>query len=127
MAAAGVARVDLAVGAARALAVLADVLLVPGELGRGAVVEVAEGDLDPNLDVVAPRLAGGPSRVAVAAEEAAEEVEGVVAASASASLTVLLDTVVAPLVVYLACLFVAQDIVGFRDLDELVVRCVVTA
>lgn len=45
--------------------------------------------------------------MAVAAEEAAKEVEGVVASSAAAALTVLLDTIVAPFIVYFACLFVA--------------------
>jgi membrane glycosyltransferase len=45
--------------------------------------------------------------VAVAAEEAAKEVEGVVASSAASALTVLLDAIVAPFVVYFACVFVA--------------------
>lgn len=107
MTAADIARINLAVGAACTLTVLADVLLVPGKLGRSAVVEVAEGDLDSDLDVVASRFARGSSRVAVATEEAAEEVEGVVASTAAAALTVLLDTIVAPFVVYFACLFVA--------------------
>lgn len=128
-AAAGVARLDLAVGAAGALAVLADVLLVPLELGRGAVVEVAEGDLDPYLDVVAAGLTAAAAEVSVAAEEAAEEVKGIMAtaAAAAAAVLVLLDGLVAVAVVDLAGFGVAQNLIGFRDLDELVVRSVIAA
>lgn len=59
--AADVARINLTVGAACSLTVLADMLLVPGKLGRGAVVKVAEGDLDSDLDVVSSRFARGSS------------------------------------------------------------------
>jgi len=66
------ARLDLAVGRARSVALLADLLLVPLELGRPAVVEVAQRDADLDLDVGALPLAGLVSEVAAAAEEAAE-------------------------------------------------------
>lgn len=110
-----------AVGGARALALLADLLLVPLELGRVAVIEVAQGDADLDFDVVAPPLAGLVAKVAAAAEEAAEEVEGVVRLEAAALLA-LLEAVVAILVVDLPAFGVAEGFVGFRDLDELVVR-----
>jgi hypothetical protein len=68
------------------------------------------------------------AEVAAAAEEAAEEVERVVVgASAAALLLVSLEALVAVLVVDLPGLGVREGFVGFRDLDELVVRCWVVA
>jgi hypothetical protein len=112
-----VTRVDLAVFASRTVAVLADLLLVPLEVDRLAGVEVAQGDAEPDLDVLAAPLLAAV--VAAAAEEAAEEVEGVVVLEAAA-LLVLLDAFVAVLVVDAAQLGVGEGLVGFRDGDELV-------
>jgi hypothetical protein len=92
-----------AVGRAGPLARLADLLLVPLELGRAAVVEVAQGDGHLDFHVVPAPLARLVAVVAAAAEEAAEEVEWVVpAAAAAALLLALLETFVAVLVVDLA-------------------------
>lgn len=65
--------------------------------------------------------------VAGAAEEAREEVEGVVGAGAAAALLVLLDAFVAVLVVDLAGFGRGEGVVGFGDGDEFVVRGVVAA
>jgi len=111
----------MAVGRAGAFALLADVLLVPLELGRPAVVEVAQGDADFYLDVLASPLAVLVAVVAAAAEEAAEEVEGVLLLEAAALLA-LLDALVAVLVIDLAQLRVRERLVGFGDFDELVLR-----
>lgn len=54
---ANVASLDLSVCAARALASLTDVLLLPLKLGRGAVVEVAQGNFYLDFDVAASGLA----------------------------------------------------------------------
>jgi hypothetical protein len=116
------------VGGARALALLADLLLVPLELGRAAVVEVAQRDGDFDFDVVAAPLAGLAAVVPAAAEEAAEEVEWVVpAAVAPALLLALFEGVVAELVVDLAGFGVGERFVGFGDEDKLVVGCWVVA
>ncbi len=64
--------------------------------------------------------------VAGAAEEAREEVEGVVRAGAAA-LLVLLDAFVAVLVVDLAGLGLGEGVVGFGDRDEFLVGGVVAA
>lgn len=64
--------------------------------------------------------------MAGAAEEAREEVEGVVRAGATA-LLVLLDAFVAVLVVDLARLGLGEGVVGFGDGDEFLVRGVVAA
>jgi hypothetical protein len=67
--------------------------------------------------------------VPTAAEEAREEVEGVVvvgAAPAAATL-VLLDAFVAVLVVDAACFFGGEDFVGFGYGDEFVVRGVIAS
>jgi Ni,Fe-hydrogenase maturation factor len=77
---------------------------------------------------VAPALARLVAEVAAAAEEAAEEVERVVvAAAAAALLLVSLEAFVPVLVVDLPGFGVREGFVGFRDLDELVVRCWVVA
>lgn len=126
MALASLARIDLTIRTPCTLTGLANVLLVPDELGRGAVVEVSLGNLDLDLDVVAPRLAGGASKVAVAAEEAAEEVKGVVAAAAApAAVAEVLDALVAGAVVDLAGFGVAEDVVGFGDFDKLLMGLIV--
>lgn len=65
--------------------------------------------------------------VAAAAEEAGEEVEGVVPAGAPTALLVVLEALVAVLVVDAAGLFVGEGVVGFRYCDEFVVGALVTA
>lgn len=106
----------------RALALLANLLLVPLKLGRAPVVEVAEGDADLELDVGTASLARLVAKVAAAAEEAGEEIEGVVMLLAAALLA-LLEAFVTVLVVDLAGFGVDEGFVGFRDFDELVVGC----
>lgn len=111
-------RVDDAISRARAAAFLADVLLLPLELGRPAVVEVAQGDADLDLDVgTAPHAMA--AEVTTTAEEPAEKVKWVVMAAAAALLS-LLQTLVAVLIVDLAGLGVDKGFVGFGDLDKLV-------
>ena len=65
------------------------------------------------------------SEVARAAEEAREEVEGIVALARAVALLVLLNAIVAVLVVDFACLLNAEDVIGFGDCDELLVGGVV--
>lgn len=116
--------IDNPVGGTRALTFLANLLFIPLELGRAPIVEVAQGDSDLDLDVRAAALAGLVAEVPAAAEEAAEEVEGVVVVEAAALLA-LLETLVAVLVVDLARLGVDQGLVGFGDFDELFFYCVI--
>lgn len=118
-------RVDDAVGRARAAALLADVLFLPLELGRPAVVEVAQRDADLNLDVGAAPHAMA-AEVTASAEEPAEKVEWVVMAASTALLS-LLQTLVAILIVDLAGLGVDEGFVGFGDFDELVLGSIVAA
>jgi hypothetical protein len=65
--------------------------------------------------------------VAVAAEEAREEVKGVVAAAATAAVLVVLYSIVAITVVDLASFGVGEDFVGFGDFDELAVGSLITS
>lgn len=60
-------------------------------------------------------------KVSAAAEEAAEEVEGVVVLSRRAALLVLFYTFMAILVIYTARFFVDKNLVGFGDGNELLV------
>jgi len=116
------ASVHLAVGGTCARAVLANLLLVPFELGGAPDIEVAEGDSDLDLEVLAPPLL--LVEVATAAEEAAEDVKRVVGVEpAAALLLMLLQPLVAILVVDAPAFGVAEGLVGFRNLDELVVCC----
>lgn len=101
-ASASLTRVDLTIGTACSLTGLADVLLFPNELGGRAVVEVSLGDLDLDVYIMTSRLARASTKVSMAAEEATEEVEGVVAAASSAAVAEVLDAFVARLVVDLA-------------------------
>ena len=119
MAAAVRALLDDAVGGARAVARLADVLALPRELGVGAVVEVAQAQTDAELRARPALLLG--VEVAAAAEELREEVEGVVrAVRGAARVAVALDALVAVAVVDAAEIRVDKGLVGGRDLDELV-------
>lgn len=96
-AAAHVTRLHHAVRGPGALALLADVLLVPLEFRRRPVVEVPKRDLYLDLDVVAPSLAR-VAEVPAPAEEPAEQVEGVMVMG-PAALLVLLEALVAVLIV----------------------------
>lgn len=98
---AAVALVDHPVGRPGALALVADLLLLPLELGRPAVVKVPQGDSDFDLDVGAAALAR-LAEVPAPAEESRKEVEGVVMPSARAALLALLEALVPVLVVDLA-------------------------
>jgi hypothetical protein len=71
-------------------------------------------------------LAATMTKVTAAAEEAGEEVEGVVVLARTAAFSVLLDTVVAVFVIDLASFFVDEDLVGIGYGDELL-RCFVIA
>lgn len=122
-------RVYDAIGGARAAALLADVLFLPLELGRPAVVEVAQGDADLDLDVGASPHAV-TAEVTASAKEPAEKIKWVMMAAAAALLS-LLQTLVAVLIVDFAGLGVDKGFVGLGDFDELVlggivapVRCV---
>lgn len=116
-----IAGIDMLIRRPCTLALLANLLLVPLELGRAAVVEVAEGDADFQLDVGTPALAGLVAEVAAAAEEAGEEVERIVVLLAA--LLALLEAFVTVLVVDFAGFGVDEGFVGFGDFDELVVGC----
>lgn len=59
------------------------------------------------------------------AKEAAEEVERIIAASSLPAELVLFHSVMAILIVYLARLRVDKGVVGFSDLDELLVGGVI--
>lgn len=115
--------VNDAVSRAGAAALLADMLFLPLELGRPAVVEVAQGDADLHLDVGAAPHAMA-AEVTASAEEPAEEVKRIVV-TAAASLLSLLQTLVAILVVDLAGLRIDEGFVGFGDFDKLVLGGIV--
>ena len=102
------------------LALLAHLLFLNGEIMACARVEVAKWDRHSGFHVWASALAlRVVAEVAGSAEEAGEEVEGVVAAlSASAALFVLREAVVAVLVVDLAGFGLREGVVGFGDGDE---------
>lgn len=126
MALARLTRIDLTISTACSLTGLADVLLVPDELGGRAVVEVSLGDLDLDLHIMTSGLARASTKVSMAAEETTEEIEGVVAATtSSAAVAEVLDAFVAGLVVDLAGFGVAQHIVGVGDFDKLVMGFVI--
>jgi hypothetical protein len=61
------------------------------------------------------------SKVAGTAKEARKEVEWIVVLPGPAAALVLFDTVVSVLVIYLSGFTIAQDLVGFSHLDELLV------
>lgn len=103
-----------------ALALLANLLLLNTEFVFGAVVEIAQRHRDADFHVRAAALAGMPE-VAGAAEEAGEEIEGVVllaAATAGGLLTVLGEAVVAVFVVDAAGGGVGEGVVGVGYGDE---------
>lgn len=101
-------------------------MLLDCEFGFAPVVEVAEGDGDADFHVGAASLAALLAEVPGAAEEAREEVEGVVAALLAAALLVLFYAVVAVLVVDFSLGVVAEDFVRFGDFYELLVGGVVS-
>lgn len=113
------ARIHRAVRTPAPLALLANLLLFDGKFVVVAGVEIAQGDRDVDFHVGAAPLAGLLAEVAGAAEEAAEEVEGVVAAAAgAAALFVLGEAVGAVLVVDFAVFGGGEGVVGFGDLGE---------
>jgi len=125
MAATSMTGINLSICASSAFASFTDVLLLPGELGCGAVIKVAEGDFDTDFDIMSSGFARCSSEVAVTTEKAAEEIEGIMTTTTTSSLAALLNTLVAVLVVDFAHFLVAQDIVGFGNFDELIVCCIV--
>lgn len=112
------ARIYLPVRAARALALLAYLLLLNLELVLGACVEIPQWHRHANFHVRSAALATAMARVATAAEEAAEKVERVVRAAGAVTLLVLLEAFVAVLVVDFAGFADGEGVVGFGDLDE---------
>lgn len=107
------------VGAPAALALLADLLLLDVELVLVARVEVLQRHADADFHVRPAALALLVAEVAGAAEEAGEEVEGVVAAAAAAVAGfVLRQAFVAVLVVDGARFGGGEAVVGFGDFDE---------
>jgi hypothetical protein len=115
---------DLAVLGAGAVALLTNDLLVPVDLGRGAVVKVAQCYADLELDVGTFALL--VSKVATATEEAREEVKWVVLLVAPA-LLVALDAFMPVSIVYFPQLGVDEGLVRLGDFDELVMGCLVAA
>jgi hypothetical protein len=114
-----IASLHVSVFATRALACRANGLFLHRELRRSTIVEVAQRNGDPDLHVRTMSLTTLLTKVTAAAEEAREEVEGVVLLARTAAFSVLLDAVVAVLVVDLAGLFVDEDLVGVGYRDEL--------
>jgi hypothetical protein len=119
--AANVASVDLAVSRACAFARLADCLLLNAELGAASVVEITEWYRDLDFHGRTAPLAA-VSEMPAAAEEAREEVERIVSATAPATSAffVLLHAFVTVLVVYPADFGVDEGVVGVCDFDEFV-------
>jgi hypothetical protein len=103
------ARLNNTIGRSSAVTFLADLLLLPLELGLATVIKVAQGNANLDLNVVAARLS--PLVVAASTEEAAEQVKGVVVASAS--LLPLLQSLMAILVINLSRLGIDESFVGF--------------
>jgi hypothetical protein len=121
------ARVDGAVLAAGALARRTDGLLLNGKVLFGAGVKVAQGQRDAGLFVRAALFAALVAKVAGAAEEAGEEIKGVVVLPRAAALFVLVYAFVAVLVVDAASFCIGEDVVGFGDTDKSVVGGVVAS
>lgn len=101
VAAADAAGLDDAVGRPAAVALLADLLLLPLELRVHAVVEVAQRDAHPDLHVAPARLSS--LVVAAPAEEPAEQVERIVVVPSASTWLALFEPLVSVLVVDLAC------------------------
>lgn len=116
------ARLHRAVGGPTALALLADLLLLDGEVVLVPVVEIAQGHRHADFHVRAAALAGGAApEVAAAAEEAGEEVERVVLLAATAAgglLAMLGEAFMAILVVDTAGGGVGEGVVGVGYGDE---------
>ena len=110
---------DDTIGRSRALAILADVLLVPLELCRATVVKVAKGYLDLDFGVGAAPLARLVSVVAATPEETAEYIKGVMLLKPS-TLLPLLDAFMSVLIVDLAGLGVGKGFVGLGYFNKLV-------
>jgi hypothetical protein len=91
------------------------------EFALNSVVEIPKGELDSGLFVRAPSYTLSMSKVSAPSEEATEQIEGIVVTSAaSASLLMLLQTLMAVLVVDAAGFGRGEGVVGFCYLDEFV-------
>jgi hypothetical protein len=88
MAVARGASLDDAVSGAGAVAVLANMLLIPLKLGGAPVVEVPQRDGNFKVGILAASLL--LAEVATSAEETVEDVEGIVVSAAATLLLVLL-------------------------------------
>lgn len=89
------------------------------------MVEVSKGEVQSDFHLRALALA--VAEVSAAAEEAREEVEGVVGVLVAGTGFVLGEAFLAVLVVDLACGFVGERVVGFGYGDEFRVGAVVAA
>jgi hypothetical protein len=110
--------IDVAIRRPSTAALLADLLLIPLKLRHLAIIEVSQCDVDLQLQILAPSLAGLATKVSLATKHAAEKVKWVVGLEAAA-LFVALETLVAILVVDLAGVLGGECFVGFRYFDEL--------
>src|SRR5690242_14359684 len=111
----------VAVCRSRTFTCRANRLLFDRKFSLAPIVEVTQGNSDTNFHIGAPSFSALVSKMTRTTEEAREEVEGVVALTGAVALLVLFDALVAILIVDLACLYDAEDIVGFGDCDELLV------
>jgi hypothetical protein len=113
-----ITRLNMSILRSRPLTRRANRLLLNRKLRLAPVVKVAQRNRNTHFHVGTPPLAAVVPEVAWAAEEAAEEVEGVVVLAGPAALLVLRDALVAVLVVDFAGFFVAEDVVGVGYFDE---------
>jgi hypothetical protein len=82
------------------------------------VVEIPEGDTDSNFHIWTTTLARLMAEMTPTAEEAGEEVEGIMVLPAPATLLTLLEPLVSILVVDFAGFRDGESFVGFGDFDE---------
>ena len=100
-------------------------LLLNCEFRLSAIVKVTQGNSHPDLHVRYPSIPTIVSKVSRAAEEAREEVKGIVLLPRAATLLVLLNAFMTVLIINLARLFLNEDLVCFSNLNEFLVRRVV--
>jgi hypothetical protein len=94
------------------IAFVADDLLLEGHLGGLAVVEIFEGDLEREDEILALTL---PRTSAAHAEQVGEQIAGAGVAGSALLQVLLAMSIVGPLL-----FLIAQDFVGQADLFELV-------
>src|SRR3954471_17777703 len=111
-------RIDLAIRTPTTLALLADLLFLELEFRGVAVVEIAKGNAHTDFHVGTASLPASVPGMAPAAEEAREEIEGVVVPVAAAALLALFEAFVAVLVVDFAGFWVGEGFVCFCYFDE---------